>query len=78
MIDQFYVEGQLQAKFGEHMDGWGKVAIAGWNNGAGGPGARGRHALTRNTHHLKYGSRPAARSFSSNSRASSPNWCRSR
>jgi iron complex outermembrane receptor protein len=40
VIDQFYVEGQLQAKFGEHMDGWMKVAILGWNNGAGGPGAR--------------------------------------
>ena len=40
VIDQFYVEGQLQAKFGEHMDGWMKVAIAGWNNGSGGPGAR--------------------------------------
>jgi iron complex outermembrane receptor protein len=40
VIDQFYVEGQLQAKFGEHMDGWMKVALLGWNNGAGGPGAR--------------------------------------
>ncbi len=40
VIDQYYVEGQLQAKFGEHMDGWVKVALLGWNNGAGGPGAR--------------------------------------
>jgi iron complex outermembrane receptor protein len=40
VIDQFYVEGQLQAKFGEHIDGWMKIALAGWNNGAGGPGAR--------------------------------------
>jgi iron complex outermembrane receptor protein len=40
VIDQYYVEGQLQAKFGEHADGWVKVAIAGWNNGGGGPGAR--------------------------------------
>ncbi len=40
VIDQFYVEGQLQAKFGEKFEGWMKVAIAGWNNGAGGPGAR--------------------------------------
>ncbi len=40
VIDQFYVEGQLQAKFGEHADGWAKVAISGWNNGGGGPGAR--------------------------------------
>ncbi len=40
VIDQFYVEGQLQAKFGDHLDGFMKVALAGWNNGAGGPGAR--------------------------------------
>jgi iron complex outermembrane receptor protein len=40
VIDQYYVEGQLQAKFGDHADGWVKAAIAGWNNGSGGPGAR--------------------------------------
>jgi iron complex outermembrane receptor protein len=40
VIDQFYIEGQLQAKFGEHLDGWMKVALSGWNNGSGGPGAR--------------------------------------
>jgi iron complex outermembrane receptor protein len=40
VVDQYYVEGQLQAKFGEHADGWMKVAISGWNNGGGGPGAR--------------------------------------
>jgi iron complex outermembrane receptor protein len=40
VIDQFFVEGQLQAKFGDHMDGWFKADIVGWNNGAGGPGAR--------------------------------------
>ncbi|WP_372785905.1 TonB-dependent receptor [Phenylobacterium sp.] len=40
VIDQFYVEGQLQAKFGEHADGWAKAYITGWNNGSGGPGAR--------------------------------------
>ena len=40
VIDQFYIEGQLQAKFGEHLDGWVKVSLAGWNNGGGGPGAR--------------------------------------
>src|SRR6195952_3374837 len=40
VIDQFYVEGQLQAKFGEHMDGWIKGYVTGWNNGGGGPGAR--------------------------------------
>jgi len=40
VIDQYYVEGQLQAKFGGHADAWVKAAIVGWNNGAGGPGAR--------------------------------------
>ena len=40
VIDQFFLEGQLQAKFGDHMDGWVKVFTAGWNNGSGGPGAR--------------------------------------
>ena len=40
VIDQYYLEAQLQAKFGEHADGWIKGYITGWNNGAGGPGAR--------------------------------------
>ena len=40
VLDQFYVEGQLQAKFGDHADGWIKGFIQGWNNGSGGPGAR--------------------------------------
>nr|MEA2797828.1 iron complex outerrane recepter protein [Phenylobacterium sp.] len=40
VIDQYYIEGQLQAKFGDHMDGWAKAYVMGWNNGSGGPGAR--------------------------------------
>ncbi|HEX3887144.1 MAG TPA: TonB-dependent receptor [Phenylobacterium sp.] len=40
VIDQYYLEAQIQAKFGDHADGWFKASIAGWNNGAGGPGAR--------------------------------------
>jgi iron complex outermembrane receptor protein len=44
VIDQFYVEGQLQAKFGDHMDGWAKAYVQGWNNGSGGPGARAGYA----------------------------------
>jgi iron complex outermembrane receptor protein len=40
VIDTYYVEGQLQAKFGERLEGWVKASVAGWNNGAGGPGAR--------------------------------------
>ncbi|HEY3947522.1 TonB-dependent receptor [Phenylobacterium sp.] len=43
VIDQYYIEGQLQAKFGDHMDGWIKGYITGWNNGAGGPGARAQY-----------------------------------
>jgi len=40
VVDTYYLEGQLQAKFGDHMDGWVKVFVQGWNNGSGGPGAR--------------------------------------
>jgi iron complex outermembrane receptor protein len=40
VVDTYYIEGQLQAKFGEHLEGWVKASIAGWNNGGGGPGAR--------------------------------------
>ncbi|MFI4965155.1 MAG: TonB-dependent receptor [Caulobacterales bacterium] len=40
VIDQFFVEGQLQAKFNDHLDGWLKVDAVGWNNGGGGPGGR--------------------------------------
>jgi iron complex outermembrane receptor protein len=40
VIDQFFLEGQLQAKFGERADAWMKVFTAGWNNGSGGPGAQ--------------------------------------
>jgi iron complex outermembrane recepter protein len=40
VVDTYYIEGQLQAKFGDHLEGWVKASIAGWNNGGGGPGAR--------------------------------------
>jgi iron complex outermembrane receptor protein len=40
VVDTYYIEGQLQAKFGDHLEGWAKLAISGWNNGGGGPGAR--------------------------------------
>src|SRR3546814_12702952 len=37
--DQYYVEGQLKAHmFDERPEAWVKVAISGWDNGAGGPG----------------------------------------
>ncbi|WP_372785904.1 TonB-dependent receptor [Phenylobacterium sp.] len=40
VVDTYYIEGQLQAKFGENLEGWVKASVAGWNNGGGGPGAR--------------------------------------
>jgi iron complex outermembrane receptor protein len=40
VVDQYYIEGQLQAKFGDKADGWARAYVSGWNNGAGGPGAR--------------------------------------
>jgi iron complex outermembrane receptor protein len=40
VIDTYYIEGQLQAKFGDRLEAWAKLAISGWNNGGGGPGAR--------------------------------------
>src|SRR3954470_5387443 len=40
VVDTFYIEGQLQAKFGDRLEGWVKASVAGWNNGGGGPGAR--------------------------------------
>ncbi len=47
VIDQYYVEGQLQAQmFGNKLEGWVKVAISGWNNGGGGPGARAGYSPT--------------------------------
>jgi len=40
VVDTYYLEGQIQAKFGERLDMWTKVFVSGWNNGSGGPGAR--------------------------------------
>jgi iron complex outermembrane receptor protein len=40
VIDQFYLEAQLQAQLGERAELWVKGALTGWNNGSGGPGAR--------------------------------------
>ncbi len=39
VIDQWYEEAQLQAKFGDNVEGWIKVAGGQWRNGAGGPGS---------------------------------------
>ncbi|MEO8115951.1 MAG: TonB-dependent receptor, partial [Phenylobacterium sp.] len=40
VMDQWFEEGQLQAKFGERFEGWIKVAGGQWRNGAGGPGSQ--------------------------------------
>ena len=53
VIDTFYLEGQLQAKFGERLEGWAKASIAGWNNGSGGPGARATYT-TGNVNTAEY------------------------
>lgn len=39
VINQWFEEGQLQAKFGERFEAWIKVAGGQWRNGAGGPGS---------------------------------------
>jgi iron complex outermembrane receptor protein len=44
VIDQWFIEGQLQAKLGDRLDAWGKFSLTGWNNGSGGPGARGGYS----------------------------------
>ncbi len=40
VIDQKYVELQMDWNIGDRIDGWFKVANATWDNGGGGPGAR--------------------------------------
>src|SRR5206468_8080311 len=39
VIDEWFLEGQLQIKFNDRLEMWTKVAGAQWHNGAGGPGA---------------------------------------
>jgi len=40
VIKQYYVEGQLSAKFGDHAEGWIKLSSFSWDNGGGGLGGR--------------------------------------
>jgi iron complex outermembrane receptor protein len=40
VIDEKFVEAQLQAQFSPRLEGWLKVNFSEWNNGAGGPGAQ--------------------------------------
>ncbi len=39
VIEQFFLEGQVQWKITDNLDFWAKVGFNQWNNGAGGPGA---------------------------------------
>jgi iron complex outermembrane receptor protein len=39
VIDEWYVDAQIQARFNPHFEMWTKVQAAQWWNGAGGPGA---------------------------------------
>jgi iron complex outermembrane receptor protein len=39
VIDEFYLEAQLQAQFSDRFEGWIKLGFNEWNNGGGGPGA---------------------------------------
>jgi iron complex outermembrane receptor protein len=45
VVDDWFVEGQLQAKVFDKLDLWGKVDLVGWNNG-GGQGPTGRNTFT--------------------------------
>jgi iron complex outermembrane receptor protein len=40
VINQWFEELQLQAKFTDHFEGWIKIAGGQWRNGAGGPGSQ--------------------------------------
>src|SRR5262249_37778246 len=40
VIDTTYIEGQIQGKFGDHLDMWSKFGYTFWHNGAGGPGSQ--------------------------------------
>jgi iron complex outermembrane receptor protein len=39
VIDEWYTDAQIQAKFNDHFEMWTKIQSAQWWNGAGGPGA---------------------------------------
>jgi iron complex outermembrane receptor protein len=40
VIDTFYIEGQIQGKFGDNLEMWTKFGFTNWRNGAGGPGSQ--------------------------------------
>jgi iron complex outermembrane receptor protein len=43
VIKQYYLEGQLSAKFGDNADGWIKISSFSWDNGSGGLGGRAEY-----------------------------------
>jgi iron complex outermembrane receptor protein len=49
VIDQTYLEGQLQWKFNDRFDVWAKLATANWENAGGGPGQRTGYTIARDT-----------------------------
>jgi iron complex outermembrane receptor protein len=50
VIKQYYLEGQLSAKFGDRAEGWIKLSNFSWDNGSGGLG--GRAAYTPGPYNL--------------------------
>jgi iron complex outermembrane receptor protein len=40
VLNTFYIEGQIQGKFGDKIDMWSKFGYTNWKNGAGGPGSQ--------------------------------------
>ena len=44
IIDQYYLEAQLEFKFNERFEDWVKLTIIGWDNGGGGPGSRSSYS----------------------------------
>jgi len=40
VINTFYVEGQIEGKFGDNLEMWSKFGYTNWKNGAGGPGSQ--------------------------------------
>lgn len=39
LINEWYADGQIQGRFGPHLEMWTKLELAQWFNGSGGPGA---------------------------------------
>ncbi|HEY5107935.1 MAG TPA: TonB-dependent receptor [Caulobacteraceae bacterium] len=46
IINQYYVEGQLQFQLNDKFDGWAKLGVFYWNNKGGGPGTGSTYVST--------------------------------